>query len=163
MTSSRTTGSRYLSPLRYPGGKGRLASFVAELIAAQRPRPRRYLEPFAGGAGVALSLLYHEHVDEIVLNDVDAGVAAFWRSLFHQPAQLIQLVRTTPVTIDEWHRQREIHERRLADDIELGYATFSSTEPTDRASSMAAPSAGSIKPASGSSTPATTPADSPTA
>lgn len=124
MTSSRTTGNRYLSPLRYPGGKGCLGAFVAELIAAQRPRPSRYVEPFAGGAGVALSLLYHEHVDEIVLNDIDAGVAAFWRSLFHQPAQLIQLVRTTPVTIDEWHRQREIHERRSADDIELGYATF---------------------------------------
>ncbi len=120
----RTTGERYLSPLRYPGGKGRLGKFVAELIAAQPRRASRYVEPFAGGAGVGLSLLYHEHVDEIILNDMDAGVAAFWRALFDQTEELIDLVRNANVTIDEWHRQHEVHQQRPDDDLQLGFATF---------------------------------------
>ena len=121
---SRVTGERYLSPLRYPGGKGRLGQFVAEIIATQPRRASRYVEPFAGGAGVGLSLLYHEHVDEIVLNDVDAGVAAFWRALFEQPDELIELVRNASVTIDEWHRQRAIHQDQPDDDLQFGFATF---------------------------------------
>ena len=121
---SSVAAERYLSPLRYPGGKGRLGTFVAELIAAQQRRATRYVEPFAGGAGVGLSLLYHEHVDEIVLNDIDAGIAAFWRALFEMPEQFIELVRHADVTIEEWHRQHEIHEQRRSDDLELGFATF---------------------------------------
>ena len=48
---------RFLSPLRYPGGKGRLAPYIAHLIAVQPSRPTSYAEPFAGGAGAALRLL----------------------------------------------------------------------------------------------------------
>lgn len=123
-TLRRSVGERYLSPLRYPGGKGRLGSFVASLIAAQPRRASRYVEPFAGGAGVGLSLLFHEHVDEIVLNDIDVGIAAFWRALFSEPDEFIARVRNAEVTIDEWHRQREVHLRRPDDDISLGFATF---------------------------------------
>lgn len=123
-TLPSAAAERYLSPLRYPGGKGRLGTFVAELLAAQPRRATRYVEPFAGGAGVGLSLLYHEHVDEIVLNDIDAGVAAFWRALFELPDELIELVRHADVTIEEWHRQYEIHGERSSDDLQLGFATF---------------------------------------
>jgi len=42
---------RYLSPLRYPGGKARLAPYLARLISAQTIVPQHYAEPFAGGAG----------------------------------------------------------------------------------------------------------------
>lgn len=115
---------RYLSPLRYPGGKGRLGAFVAELIAAQPRRATRYLEPFAGGAGVGLRLLYDEHVDEIVLNDIDSGVAAFWRAVFERTNELLDLVGKVSVNLDEWHRQHEIYKQRPTDDVELGFATF---------------------------------------
>ncbi len=121
---SRTLATRYLSPLRYPGGKGGIAPFVGELISRQRPRASRYVEPFAGGAGIGLRLLHDEFVDEIVLNDLDAGVAAFWRSVFYQPDELLGRVSASVPSVDEWHRQSAIYEAKASDDVELGFATF---------------------------------------
>jgi len=115
---------RYLSPLRYPGGKGRLANFVADLLSSQAPRPFRYVEPFAGGAGVGLKLLIDEYVDEIVLNDLNPGIAAFWRAVFSQSAELIGAIKTCQLSIDEWHRQRDIYESPRANDFDRGFATF---------------------------------------
>jgi DNA adenine methylase len=116
--------SRYLSPLRYPGGKAKLAAFVGELISAQKPRPSRYVEPFAGGGGVGLRLLFEERVDEIVLNDLNPGIAAFWRALFNDPAGMIELIQERPVTVDEWRLQRATYESRDAPDLQLGFATL---------------------------------------
>lgn len=50
--------SRYPSPLRYPGGKGKIANFVKLLMIENDLVGRDYVEPYAGGASVALSLLY---------------------------------------------------------------------------------------------------------
>lgn len=116
--------SRYLSPLRYPGGKGRLASFVGQLLAAQPARASQYVEPFAGGAGVGLRLLFDEYVDEIVLNDLNPGVAAFWRSVFSHTDQLLRCIIACEANIDEWHRQREVYQAGECNDVELGFATF---------------------------------------
>ena len=116
--------ARYLSPLRYPGGKGRLARFVSDLLGRQSPRPRRYVEPFAGGAGVGLRLLVDEHVDEIVINDLNPGIAAFWRSVFQRPDDLLERLTGCEVSVDEWHRQREVYLAEPVDDVELGFALF---------------------------------------
>jgi DNA adenine methylase len=115
---------RYLSPLRYPGGKAKLAAFVGMLIAGQTARATRYVEPFAGGGGVGLRLLFDEHVDEIVLNDLNPGVAAFWRALFETPELLAELIRERPVTVDEWHRQSEVYRAGAGSDLDLGFATL---------------------------------------
>jgi DNA adenine methylase len=116
---------RYLSPLRYPGGKARLAAFVGDLISDQRKSLTRYVEPFAGGAAVGLHLLYQEYVDEIVLNDLDPGIAAFWRAVFNESDLLIERVQTTKPSIEEWHRQKAIHSAaKDADPFDLGFATF---------------------------------------
>jgi DNA adenine methylase len=97
---------------------------MADLVAGQRRRPNRYVEPFAGGAGVGLRLLFDEHVDEIVLNDLDLGIAAFWRAVFEHTRELAKKVRTTLPTLDEWHRQRLIYEKSTGSDVRLGFATF---------------------------------------
>ncbi len=115
---------RYLSPLRYPGGKTKLADFIASLIAEQPSRPTRYVEPFAGGGGVGLRLLFDEHVDEIVLNDLNPGVAAFWRALFSSSESLVELIRERPVTVEEWHRQRAVYRSASGSDLDLGFATL---------------------------------------
>ncbi len=121
MPSRRTV---YLSPLRYPGGKSRLARFVGDLIASQQRRALRYVEPFAGGAGVGLRLLFDERVDEIVINDLNRGIAAFWRALFTANADLVALVRACKPSVREWHHQRERYESGPDDDLALGFATF---------------------------------------
>lgn len=117
---------KYLSPLRYPGGKARLAPFLADLICLQKKQPTRYAEPFAGGAGAALRLLYEGDVKHIHINDIHPGVAAFWRSVTQQSERFIALLKETPVTIEQWHEQREIFNQGLVDDddVNLGFATF---------------------------------------
>jgi DNA adenine methylase len=116
--------ARYLSPLRYPGGKGRLAKFVAGLLDHQQPRPSRYVEPFAGGAGVGLRLLVDEYVDEIVINDLNPGIAAFWRAVFERPDDLLERLAGCEVTVEEWRRQREVYLAEPEDDVDLGFALF---------------------------------------
>lgn len=116
---------RYLSPLRYPGGKARLAPYLASLLRQQRPRPTAYAEPFAGGSGAALRLLFDEHVDTIHLNDLNPGIAAFWRAVTSSPADFVELILNHPVTLDSWHDAVATYSEPLVhSDLRLGFATF---------------------------------------
>lgn len=116
---------RYLSPLRYPGGKARLAPFLARAIEAQSPRPAQYAEPFAGGAGAALKLLHDGIVEKVHLNDLNPGIAAMWRAMLRQTTQFLKLVAETPVDIEQWKAQRDIYRTPIGrSDLELGFSTF---------------------------------------
>ncbi|MFI0108307.1 DNA adenine methylase [Streptomyces globisporus] len=116
---------RYISPLRYPGGKARLAPYVAHLLARQRPRPKAYAEAFAGGAGAALRLLIDNEVEHIYINDLDPGVASLWRCIFNHTEDLIDLVSHEEVSIEAWHRHAEIYRTpKGRNDLELGFSTF---------------------------------------
>ncbi|MDR1083461.1 MAG: DNA adenine methylase [Deltaproteobacteria bacterium] len=100
---------RFYSPLRYPGGKSKLVPLVKLLIKNSGREGATYIEPFAGGAGVALSLLLDGTVERIVINDYDKAVYSVWRAIKREPSELIRLIDKTPVTIDEWQRQRAIY------------------------------------------------------
>lgn len=116
---------RYISPLRYPGGKARLTKYITSLITNQQPRPTQYAEPFAGGAGAALQLLHTGIVDHIHLNDLNPGIAAFWRSVTAQPDEFISLINSCDITIEAWKKHKEVYENANAhEDLELGFATF---------------------------------------
>ena len=113
------------SPLRYPGGKRRLAHLVARLIEANRLHDIDYVEPYAGGASIALSLLFNEHASTVHINDLSRPIFAFWKSVLDETDALCQRIEETPVTAEEWHRQREIYLRRDdAELLDLGFATF---------------------------------------
>jgi DNA adenine methylase len=118
--------SHELSPLRYPGGKGALAPFLGRIIESQRPRCTVYVEPFAGGAGAAVRLLFDEFVDEIVLNDLDPGIAAFWRCVFLHTNDLARLIETAPISVEAWERHRNVYKQRSTynDELDLGFSTF---------------------------------------
>lgn len=45
------------SPFRYPGGKSKIAPLIRLIIENDKKQNITYIEPFAGGAGVALDLL----------------------------------------------------------------------------------------------------------
>ena len=113
------------SPLRYPGGKSRLAGFLGRIIKTNRLCDPVYAEPYAGGAGAAFALLFAEKVSRVVLNDKDRCIYALWRSVLNQTAGFLHLLETTPVTIEEWHRQRDVylHPSRHGQ-LQLGFATF---------------------------------------
>jgi DNA adenine methylase len=115
---------RYPSPLRYPGGKGKLTNYVKLIFLENGLVGREYVEPYAGGASVALALLFEEYASHIHINDLNPSVAAFWRTVLNATEDLCDLVAHTPVTVDEWERQRAVQEDPNADETALGFSTF---------------------------------------
>lgn len=113
------------TPLRYPGGKGKFAPYVAEVMQMNELVGGHYVEPFAGGAGVALWLLFSEYAAHIHINDLDKNIYCFWKSVLEETDELCKKIKKTPVTVNEWLRQREI--KNNADEftsLERGFATF---------------------------------------
>lgn len=97
-----------ISPLRYPGGKRKLAPLIADLISKTRVRPALFVEPFAGGASVSISLLEADYVDMIALVDADPLVASFWVTVFSPEAEtLADMVYDANVTLEEWQRLKQ--------------------------------------------------------
>ena len=115
----------FYSPLRYPGGKGKLAPFMEYMIDQLGHRGGTYIEPFAGGAGIAIELLQRNVVSKIVINDYDKGIWSFWKAILTETDRFIEVVRTVPLTIEEWTKQRDICLNQNGKySFELGVATF---------------------------------------
>lgn len=115
----------YCSPLRYPGGKAKLVTFM-ELIVNRLGHPiDTYIEPFAGGAGIAIELLKNNFVNEIVINDYDKGIYSFWRAILTQTNRFIKDIEKVPLTMEEWEKQHAIcMNMNKKYSYELGFATF---------------------------------------
>jgi DNA adenine methylase len=120
-----TQQHNFHSPLRYPGGKGALANFIKLVIAQNKLLDGDYVEVYAGGAGIAWSLLFEEYVRCVHVNDLNKALMAFWYSVLEDTDELCRLVRDTEVTIEEWLRQRAI-QTHLQDRsrLEIGFSTF---------------------------------------
>lgn len=116
--------SRFYSPLRYPGGKNKLAAFIAR-ICRDNNIQGHYVEPYSGGASVALFLLLEGFVDHITINDMDRSLYAFWYAVLNHTEELVDLIRDTPITVDEWRRQQQVQKNKeTADLLGLGFSTF---------------------------------------
>jgi DNA adenine methylase len=114
----------YVSPLRYPGGKRKLANFIRLIFHHNNLLDGDYVEPYAGGASVALTLLYEEYARHIYINDIDRGLYAFWQTALDQTDNLCRLIQDTPLTMEEWHRQKAIQSDTEASPLALGFSTF---------------------------------------
>lgn len=114
---------RSVSPLRYPGGKSQFYNQTKEIIESNNLTNFTYIEPFAGGAGVALRLLFEHKVKRIVLNDYDPAIYAFWYSVLNYNDEFIELIKKTPININEWHNQKNNYKQR-DNVLSLGFATF---------------------------------------
>lgn len=100
--------TRHFSPLRYPGGKGRLSPFVQRIFEDNNLLDGHYVEPYAGGAAVGLSLLMLEYASHIHINDISKPVYLFWKAVLDDTDALCKRIRDTRVTVSEWKRQRSI-------------------------------------------------------
>lgn len=96
-----------LSPLRYPGSKRRLAKYIASILEINNLRPSLLVEPFAGGASVALHLLANDAVDYVGLIEKDPLVASFWQIIFSDEGEdfdwLIDQIEQIEITVERWN------------------------------------------------------------
>ncbi len=123
---AQTSPNKFYSPLRYPGGKTKLAPFIKALFK-ENPSIMgcHYIEPYAGGAGVALSLLLEGYASKITINDYDRSIYAFWYSVVNKSNKFCEKINDTYIDIDTWKLQKEIQNNKAdADLFDLGFSTF---------------------------------------
>lgn len=112
------------SPLRYPGGKSALYPVISGVIKSNKMKHCIYVEPFAGGAGIAWSLLIDGVVDYVIINDADKAVYSFWRAVLESTRWFVEKIKKTSITVDEWQKQRDILRNSKKYSKELGFAMF---------------------------------------
>jgi len=113
------------TPLRYPGGKTAYAGLLSEVIRLNHLNDVTLVEPYAGGAGASIKLLLDGNVSRLILNDLNPAIFAFWWSVLNRTGELVKKIRKTPVTIDEWKRQRLIsRECNISNLLSLGFSTL---------------------------------------
>ena len=115
----------YYTPLRYPGGKRKLANYIKKLVVQNDLVGGRYVEVYAGGCAVAIELLVEGYFDNVAINDIDPAVYAFWWSVLNETDSLIKKIVDTPVDVDTWKAKREIirHPKEYSL-LEIGFSAF---------------------------------------
>ena len=117
--------SIYYSPLRYPGGKNCIFPFVSSIFYENQLIGVSYAEPYAGGAGLALRLLFEGYVDHIYINDLDRSIFAFWNCVINQSNELCEWIEDVEVSISNWNKYREVQRYANGVDLfELARSTF---------------------------------------
>jgi DNA adenine methylase len=92
-----------MSPLRYPGGKALLESYISGVIEENYYTGCAFYEPYAGGASVSLELLRLGFIARAVLVERDPLVYAFCWSVLTKNDELCAAVEACPVTLETWH------------------------------------------------------------
>ena len=95
----------HISPLRYPGGKSRIAKYILQQL--DQRNMETFVECFAGGASIGLLLLSVGYTRHLVLNDKDPAIAAFWREATEHADRLVQHLEQ-PVSRNAVMEAREI-------------------------------------------------------
>lgn len=115
----------FSTPLRYPGGKGKFCHFIKQVFESNDLLDGHYAEPYAGGAGVALELLFHEYASTIHINDFDPAVHAFWDAAVNHTDELCKIIADTDVNMENWHRYKQVMTNpNDFSSLELAMATF---------------------------------------
>ena len=113
------------SPLRYPGGKSSMVGLLGQILRLNGVGGRTIAEPFAGGAGASLSLLYREETREVCINDADPAIHDFWWTLVNRPEPFLSLLSRTRVSMAEWRRQRDVYRNGgRVSRLRRGFAAF---------------------------------------
>jgi DNA adenine methylase len=71
------------SPFRYPGGKTWLVPRIRHWLTSLPMRPKKFIEPFAGGAIVGLTVAFEQLANLVILVERDEQVAAVWQTILN--------------------------------------------------------------------------------
>lgn len=117
------------TPLRYPGGKSKIYNRIVSILEKNFDHTNiTYVELFAGGAGVALKLLYHKKVKIIHLNDADYSIYILWKMILEKNKELKEKIQNAVFTIEEWNKQKNIFEQfkknKIVNDLDLAYSVL---------------------------------------
>jgi DNA adenine methylase len=77
------TSVTQLSPFRYPGGKTWLIPQIYKWIQSLESKPSLFIEPFAGGGIVSLTVANEDLADHIVMVEIDDEIASVWKAIFY--------------------------------------------------------------------------------
>lgn len=117
--------SIYYSPLRYPGGKNCIFQFVSNFFYENQLLGVNYAEPYSGGAGLALRLLFEGYVDKIFINDLDIYIYSFWKSIIEKPNEFCKWIEDVEVSVKNWKKYKKVlNMTGKFNYFELGKATF---------------------------------------
>lgn len=89
------------SPFRYPGGKTWLVPFIRAWMRSRSKKSKQFVEPFAGGGIVSLTVAFENLAEHILMVELDADVAAVWKAIFGGDASwLAERIMKFDVTMD---------------------------------------------------------------
>ncbi|MGD8753103.1 MAG: DNA adenine methylase [Anaerolineales bacterium] len=109
------SNNHILSPLRYPGSKRRLSSYVSKALELNNLNPKLYIEPFVGGASIALQLIFDDAIEQVILIDRDPLIAHFWEAVFFDTNWLVEQIETIEITLEKWHEYKSFKPRNKRD------------------------------------------------
>lgn len=75
------------SPFRYPGGKTWLVPRIRQWLVRMSHRPHLFVEPFAGGGIVSLTVAFERLCETVLMVELDDQVAAVWRTVLEGDAE----------------------------------------------------------------------------
>ncbi len=102
-----------------------MTNAVIHLLEWNAIKDVHYAEPYAGGASIALALLFEQRASRVHINDLSRAVFALWHAVLNDASGLCARIEKTDVTMAEWWRQRAVYEARDHADLEdLGFATL---------------------------------------
>lgn len=91
------------SPFRYPGGKTWLVPRIRRWLAGLPGKPKKFIELFAGGAIVGLTVTFENLADTVILAERDEQVASVWQTIINTKngaEWLANRIETFDLTLD---------------------------------------------------------------
>lgn len=95
----------FRSPFRYPGGKTWLVPRIRQWFVSLPSKPEIFIEPFAGGGIIGLSVAFENLARHVILVELDHQVAAVWKTIINGEcewlAERIEDFNFSHETVDE--------------------------------------------------------------
>jgi len=90
-----------LSPFRYPGGKTWFIPRLNKWMRSLHFTPEIFIEPFAGGGIVSLTVANENLADHVIMVEIDDEIAAVWKTIFYGDVNwLINKIVSFDMTVD---------------------------------------------------------------